>query len=183
MGATAIVDVLKVCVHNDYALYASIWGVWRIVEICWLTLIAGHFFALLNPRYMDTSIVRIPYVIVVSAAILNGPPHTMNSFYTFQSFGLLVCVLVVGAGVVVSLVERFEEVAIAIGILCALQAFAGEVMVTMGYHPALTQILWLAGLIFIAHTIFRYEPDLPAPIAPRRITETAPTPRDAQAGT
>lgn len=187
MGACAIMDLVKLGIHQDYALYASIWGFWRIVEICWLAWIACDFVTLLNPLYKDTASVRIPYAFVLSAAIYAGPPDTIDKFYAFQTVGLLVSALVFCIGCLISIAQRFEELAVTVGLLCCTQICAGEICRQMGYHPKIAQILWCAGLVLIAHAIIKYQPpDFPfPPPRPARasmIAAMTPAPNDAQPG-
>lgn len=161
IGAVAIMDVVKWAVHNDIRVYANLWVAWRTIEVCWLAYLACHFLTLLTPKLRDGTVVRIPYAIVVSAAILNGPPHTMEDFYAFQRFGLLVVIFTVCYGVFTAVQIRFEDMTCVIGLLAALQVIAGEVMLGMGYHPKLGQMCWLLGVLLLVHTTFTYEPDEP----------------------
>jgi hypothetical protein len=179
IAATAAMDIVKVLVHKDYHTYAHLWGAWRIVEVCWLAWIAGHFLGLLAPKLRDSTVIRIPYAIVVSAAILNGPPRAMDDFYTFQKFGLMIVIFTVIYGVFTAVAIRFEDITLTLGLLAALQIIAGEVMLGMGYHPKVSQMCWLVGLALVTHTVFTYEPDVPIWTGGRGQSWCPPVSRDS----
>ena len=162
-GATAAVDVVKWMVRHDLHAYAHLWAMWRVVEVCWLVWIASDMLLLLVPRLRRSPLVRLPYALVVAAAIVNGPPSTIRQLVLFQDFGLLIAAGVISYAVLTSVARRYEEIAIGLGLLGIMQAAAGEVVQRMGYFPQVGQAAWIAGLILVLHALLRYEPALLCP--------------------
>lgn len=173
-GVMAVVDTTFFFVYHRPDFVYVQWII-MIAFLLWQSFITGSILFLLCPE-LPPSIKRIIPAVVAAFTVINGKPGTVwGHEYPTQHMLIyeLIClgflILTLCAGVITCSVRRFEVVAIGFGMLLAAQSAACIHRLYVGFSPFVWNLCWLAGICFIVHAVFTYDPlgTLPPTISSR----------------
>lgn len=164
-AVSAAVDSGYFLVHNSLSFPYLYWYS-QIALLILQSFIAAALVGLLCPR-LPRPIKRIIPAVIATATIVNGKPGTVWGVeypthhmlvYEILCLGFLLVALCFA--LIFSRVKRYETVALGFGMLLAAQSAAAVHRLFVGISPMIWNLCWLAGIAFIVHAVFTYEPDI-----------------------
>jgi hypothetical protein len=163
-AALAIADIWFLLDMQSVYLPYMYWYI-QMALLIWQGFVAAQLASLLCPRLPRPLHGIIP-AIILAASVCCGKPGTTwwNEYPThhmlvYEIFCLAFLIIVLCFAVTCSSVPRFEGVAIGFGFLLAAQAVACMHRLYVGLSPFIWNLCWLAGICFIVHAIFTYDPE------------------------
>lgn len=162
-AALAITDISLLLMIREPHIAYTYWYC-QMALLVLQGFITADLVVLLCPKLPRTLKRIIPAVIVMASIVCGKPGTTWGVEYPsqhmlcYEIFCLAFLIIVISFSLILSSVPRYDGVVLGFGFLLAAQSVAAMHRLYVGISPFVWNACWLAGICFIVHAIFTYEP-------------------------